>query len=120
MLDEHEPPLASSNNHHGDEAGPSAMSSQQPAASISTHDHEQAGPSTIEAAPLTKKASTSTVILVVPPADPWHLYYSFIFLTLFSCIYIYIYMVHVFYVHVVVVLNLHVGDHHDVYIVRSC
>ena len=29
-------------------------------------------------------------------------------------------MVHVFYVHVAVVLNLHVGDHHDVYIVRSC
>ena len=29
-------------------------------------------------------------------------------------------MVHVFYVHVVVVLNLHVGDHRDVYIVRSC
>ena len=29
-------------------------------------------------------------------------------------------MVHVFYVNVAVVLNLHVGDHHDVYIVRSC
>ena len=37
-------------------------------------------------------------------------------------LYIYIYMdtVHVFYVHVAVVLNLHLGDHHDVYIVRSC
>ena len=31
-----------------------------------------------------------------------------------------LYMVHVFYVRVAVVLNLHVGDHHDVYIVRSC
>ena len=29
-------------------------------------------------------------------------------------------MVHVFYVHVAVILNLHVGDHHDVYSVRSC
>ena len=75
---EHEPPLASSIIHHGDEVGPSAMSSQQPTASISTHDHEQAGPSTIEvgpstveAAPLTKQASTSTNIdVVLPPVDP--------------------------------------------------
>ena len=38
--DEHEPPLACSSSHHGDEAGPLATSSQYPAASISTHDHE--------------------------------------------------------------------------------
>ena len=41
-------------------------------------------------------------------------------LYIFNILYIYIYMVHLFYVHVVVVLNLHVGDHHNVYIVRSC
>ena len=29
-------------------------------------------------------------------------------------------LVHVFYVHVAVVLNLHIVDHHDVYVVRSC
>ena len=30
-------------------------------------------------------------------------------------------MVHVFYVHVAIVLNLYVGDHHDVaHIARSC
>ena len=70
MSDE-QPPLASSSIHHGDEAGPSATSIQQPAASNSTHDHEQAGPSTVEAAPLTEQASTSTAIFdVVPPADP--------------------------------------------------
>ena len=69
--DEHEPPLASSSNHHGDEASPSATSSQQPVASISTHDHEQAGPSTVETAPLTKQASISTIIdVVLPLADP--------------------------------------------------
>ena len=42
-------------------------------ASISTsHDHEQSRPSTVEAAPLTEKASISTAIDVDvrPPADP--------------------------------------------------
>ena len=71
MVDENEAPLAASSSHHGDEAGPSATSSQQPATSISTHDHEQAGPSTVEAAPLTEQASTSTNIdIVVPPVYP--------------------------------------------------
>ena len=69
--DENEPPLASSRSRHGDEAGPSASSSQQHAASNSTHDHEQTGPSTVEAAPLTEQASTSTASdVVLPPADP--------------------------------------------------
>ena len=76
-------------------------------ASSRSHHEDEAGPST-----------TSTDIdVLLPPADPWHLYYSCIFLTLFSYIYKY-YMVHVFYVHVAAVLNLHVCDHHDVYIVR--
>ena len=71
-------------------------------ASISTsdhHDHEQASrPSTIEAAPsFTKQvASTCTSVIgvvILPPArDPLYLYYSCIFLTLFSYIYIYIYI----------------------------
>ena len=90
-LDE-KPPLGSSSSHHGDEVGPLATSSQHLEASISTHDHEQAGPSIIEAAPLTEQASTTTDIdVVVPPADPWYLYYSCIFFTLYIYIYIYIY-----------------------------
>ena len=71
-LDEHEPPLASSSSHHGDEAGPLATSSQQPTASISTsHDHQQARPSTMEAALLTEQTSTTTsyIDVVVPPVD---------------------------------------------------
>ena len=65
------PPLASRSSHHGEKVGPSATSSRQPIASRSTHDHEQAGPSTVEAAPLTKQALTSTAIFdVVPPVDP--------------------------------------------------
>ena len=42
-----QPPLASSNSHHGEQIGPSAMSSQQFAASSSTHDHEKDGPLTM-------------------------------------------------------------------------
>ena len=49
---------------------PRPVSSLQHPSSISTHDHEQAGPSTIKAAPLTKQASISTTIDVVPLADP--------------------------------------------------
>ena len=64
------PRVATRSSHHGDQAGPSATSSQQPTTSISTHDHEQAGPLTVEAAPLTEKALTSTAIDVVPPVDP--------------------------------------------------
>ena len=57
-----QPPLASSGSHHGEQARPSTMSSHHDDQHVSTDQ-------LVEAAPLTKKASTSIAIYDVPPAD---------------------------------------------------